>query len=122
MEISESRPRPCRMAHCWVSKKWLKATWSWLERGTGSSGAKHARLCCKGMEILTARRSLAQGPVEHDTPESDEDWMQRLKKDTNMARTTTKGIPAQPGRLGHELVGDGHEARKVLMSGQPFLR
>ena len=32
VESGESPSRPCRMAHCWVSKKWLKATWSWLER------------------------------------------------------------------------------------------
>ena len=29
---------------------------------------------------MTAWRSLAQGPVQHDTPESDEDWMERLRK------------------------------------------
>ena len=29
---------------------------------------------------MTAWRSLAQGPVEHDTPKSDEDWMEHLKK------------------------------------------
>ena len=23
--------RPCRMAHCWVSKQWLNLSWSWLE-------------------------------------------------------------------------------------------
>ena len=40
VEISESRPRPCRMAHRWVSKKWLKATCRG-SRGTGSNGAKH---------------------------------------------------------------------------------
>ena len=81
VEISESRPRPCRTAHRWVSKKWLTATWSWLERDWQQRcKTSLTRQCRKGWEMMTAWRSLAQGLVEHDTSESDEDWMEHLKK------------------------------------------
>ena len=81
VEIGESRSRPCRMAHRSVSKRWLQASWSWLERDWQQRRKTSLmRLCRKGKEILTAWRSLAQGPVEDDTPESDENWMEHSRK------------------------------------------
>ena len=80
-EIGECRSRRKRITHPCVSKKWLRATWSWLERDCQQRRKTSLmRLCCKGREIMTAWRSLAQGLVQHDTPESGEDWVEHFKK------------------------------------------
>ena len=54
--------------------------------------------------------------MEHDTPESDEDWMEHLKKRYEHGTDEGKGNHRPAGTT--RAVGDGHEARKVLMSGQ----
>ena len=55
------------------------------------------RLSFKGSEIMKAWRSLAQVPVEHGTPESDEGWMEHLKKRCEYGTDDGKGDP-RPAR------------------------